>query len=56
LVTEHYVIGMLSARPVYFQRWDAQIGRESEGMVNAIMPRRSYPKQRFRTDMGAHPQ
>lgn len=38
--------------PARFQRWGAQIGPETEGLVIAIMARRSHPEQGFRTCMG----
>ncbi|MEG3178962.1 hypothetical protein U1872_22330 [Sphingomonas sp. RB3P16] len=38
--------------PARFQRWGAQIGPETEGLVIAILARRSHPEQGFRTCMG----
>ena len=38
--------------PERFQRWGAQIGPETEGLVIAILARRSHPEQGFRTCMG----
>ena len=38
--------------PERFQRWGAQIGPETEGLVIAILARRPHPEQGFRTCMG----
>lgn len=38
--------------PECFQRWGAQIGPETEGLVIAILARRPHPEQGFRTCMG----
>lgn len=38
--------------PARFQCWGAQIGPETEGLVIAILARRSHPEQGFRTCMG----
>ena len=43
---------MPSGSPERFQRWGAQIGPETEGLVIAILARRSHPEQGFRTCMG----
>ena len=38
--------------PERFQRWGAQIGPETEGLVIAILARRPHPEHGFRTCMG----
>ncbi len=38
--------------PERFQRWGADIGPETEGLILAIMSRRPHPEQGFRTCLG----
>jgi len=38
--------------PERFQRWGAEMGPETEGLIIAILSRRPHPEQGFRTCMG----